>query len=232
MQEANTQPPASQADIDDIFADEHEPVQGDAEVAAPQQDDAEEIHAVIQEIEQSLDLPAVQQDLFDSIWDDDIPAADVPAPSSAVQPVPAPPSSAAQPSSKQGGLGGPRLYSSPVCLNQLCGPHGIIRLDCNAHRFIAECGIGYPGMLVDKRPYHFKTSGQLFTTAGTWQKSLIYAHTWLWTKYTLLPEASRPSMPAGTLPQTPGEIPQSVLDDLASNTIPSLPDAPKKYNNM
>jgi hypothetical protein len=64
---------------------------------------------------------------------------------------------------------------------------------------------------------------------NSWNLAEVSQHRW--TKYTLLPEESRPSMPAGTLPQTPGEIPQSVLDDLESNNIPILPEAPKKYNN-
>ena len=35
-------------------------------------------------------------------------------------------------------------------------------------------------------------------------------------------------MPAGTVPQTPGVIPQPVMDDIAANTIPYLPEI-KKY---
>jgi hypothetical protein len=177
----------------------------------------DDIDAELDNISQELAVsPALaQQALFDDIDEEQHPPAPVPQPNAAQQP--------------RHGAQGPKVYSSPACLSQLCGPHGNIRLDCNAHRFIAECSIGYPDILLDKKPHHFKTSGQNFTVAGSWQLSLIYAHKWLWTKYTLLPDGLRPNMPAGTLPQPPGEIPQSVMEDLSAHTIPYLPQIPKKY---
>ena len=229
----------TEADIEDLFSEPSFPGSNAAsytprdcdtvpgsEAAAPHHggadgedddDDDAEVQVVVAQISQEIDPVAAGQDLFgDMDWN--LPA----------EPVQEPPSSAAQ-KPRQSVHGVQRLHYSPACLSQLCGPHGIIRLDSNAHRFIAECSIGYPNILQDRRPHQQKTSGQIFAVATSWQQSLIYAHTWLWTKYTLLPDDMRPSMPPGTLPQTPGVIPQSVMDDLAANTIPYMPEAPKKY---
>jgi hypothetical protein len=209
---------AHDSEMEDLFneADAVPVTLPESEGAAPHPDDAD-IDAVLEGIAQAhcLDPSLVETDLFGTMdWNEPLP-------------VQALLSTAAQ-QPRQGGHGGPRVYSSPVCLGQLCGPHGIIRLDCNAHRFIAECSIGHNIILMDQSPYHFKTSGQQFTSAGSWQESLIYAHKWLWTKYTILPQELRPTTPAGTVPQTPGVIPQAVMDDIAAHTIPFLPDI-KKY---
>eukprot|EP00435_Cladocopium_sp_Y103_P016723 s2438_g4.t1 len=116
-------------------------------------------------------------------------------------------------------VAGPRVYQTPVEITGRVVPseHCRLHMDQNAHRFTVVChykGFDFP------EPYQNKTFNRNFGVGKTWQVALKECHDYMWNKWELIKDRSPCTLDEF---QTPGRVPDAVMDDMAAFIRNRLP---------